>query len=110
MPEDIDLGGLEDGHASRDSFSMQLPLRTVPGRANQDVDLSSSLPSLAALQFQDANEIWQRARAKVKVLCYRNSQIKTDTQSARAILVFDAVTPYNDGVGVGFQRFSEYAS
>ena len=52
------------------------------GRANQDVDLSSSLPSLAGLQFQDALEIWQGARAKVKVLCYRNSQIKTDTHRA----------------------------
>ena len=65
------------------------------GRANQEVDLSSSLPSFAALQFQDALEIWQGARAKVKVLCYRNK-----TQSARAIPVFDS-----DGVGVGFQRF-----
>ena len=46
------------------------------GRANQDVDLSSSLSSLAALQFQDALEIWQGASAKVKVLCYRNSQVK----------------------------------
>ena len=27
------------------------------GRANQDVDLSSSLPSLAGLQLQDALEI-----------------------------------------------------
>ena len=44
-------------------------------RANQDVDLSSSLPSLAALPFQEAFEIWYGARAKVKVLCYRNSQI-----------------------------------
>ena len=52
------------------------------GPANQDVDLSSSLPSLAGLQFQDALEIWQGARAKVKVLCYRNSQIKTDTYRA----------------------------
>ena len=51
-------------------------------RANQDVDLSSSLPSLAALPFQEAFEIWQGARAKVKVLCYRNSQIKTDTHRA----------------------------
>ena len=41
------------------------------------IDLSSSLPSLAALQFQEAFEIWQR-----KVLCYRNSQIKTDTRGA----------------------------
>ena len=52
---------------------------------NQDVDLSSSLPRLAALQFQGALEIWQGARAKVKVLCYRNSQIKTDTQSHSSI-------------------------
>ena len=51
-------------------------------RANQDVDLSSSLPSLAALRFQEAFEIWYGARAKVKVLCYRNSQIKTDTHRA----------------------------
>ena len=48
----------------------------------RDVDLSSSLPTLAVLQFQDALEIWQEARAKVKVLCYRNSQIKTDTHRA----------------------------
>ena len=48
----------------------------------RDVDLSSSLPSLVALQFQDALEICQEARAKVKVLCYRNSQIKTDTHRA----------------------------
>ena len=34
------------------------------------------------LQFQDANETWQRVRAKVKVVCYRNSQIKTDTHRA----------------------------
>ena len=44
-------------------------------RANQDVDLSSSLPSLAALPFQEAFEILYGARAKVNVLCYRNSQI-----------------------------------
>ena len=49
--------------------------------ANQDVDLSSSLPSLAGLQFQEALEIWQGA--KVKVLCYRNK-----TYTYRALELF----------------------
>ena len=39
----------EDGHASRDSFGMQLFWNLCVPR---DVDLSSSLPSLAALQFR----------------------------------------------------------
>ena len=69
-------GGWTRSRVSRKNAIMAL------GRANQDVDLSSSLPTLAGLQFQDALEIWQGARAKVKVLCYRNSQIKTYTYRA----------------------------
>ena len=69
----IEARRMDTHHMIRSVCSLCIP---------RDVDLSSSLPSLVALQFQDALEICQEARAKVKVLCYRNSQIKTDTHRA----------------------------
>ena len=50
--------------------------------ANQHADLYRSTTTLAELRFEDALQISEGARTKMKELCYRNSPVKTGTPRA----------------------------
>ena len=67
------------------------------GRANRDVDLSSSLPSLAALQFRMLRKSGRELEQRLKYCAI---------ESARAIVVFDTVKlPKTMGWGWGSSDF-----